>query len=587
MRVMTSNRPKARADLALRGLVAVLATIVGLLLAACGDEGPATNAGVRIPVEWADARKVRSHETHVGKRKIECSKCHELDQGVLGPVPQERCAECHQGEAEIVHGAENARKLHGPTAGASCLDCHAFSQKPELDPKAAPGAWDCQRCHSEHPEGDVPAVVVHRSQACQTCHQPHAKPPVEQTSCPTCHSGVNATHATEGKSPEQVCTTCHASQHAPGKAANLSCAGCHAEQKPIVPATALFAEGHEKCTGCHRPHDFRPENVVSCRSCHEDRPVLGGGRIAAHAQCNSCHRPHDVKADPSGACVACHGAGKTDHPRAKGKASACTSCHDPHPGNAAAARPRPCSSCHTDAAGDKGFHAKTVPCVGCHTPHQFGLAKDNTATCARCHGQEVTLAAQSKGHRKCGECHAGLPHKPFAVQTCKTCHERQAAQVNRGHAGCQRCHDPHSAGVQKRCDSCHAKEHQSAPSGHKQCSTCHEPHTGQTTPGGCARCHQAAEKTPHARVDGGCAKCHRAHGPGGVAKPPSCTACHQTNTLAGLHLDPNHRECIKCHTGHGDQRPERAACAACHTNLQKHHPEANRCSGCHLFKAGD
>ena len=325
---MTSNRPKARADLALRGLVAVLATIVGLLLAACGDEGPATNAGVRIPVEWADARKVRSHETHVGKRKIECSKCHELDQGVLGPVPQERCAECHQGEAEIVHGAENARKLHGPTAGASCLDCHAFSQKPELDPKAAPGAWDCQRCHSEHPEGDVPAVVVHRSQACQTCHQPHAKPPVEQTSCPTCHSGVNATHATEGKSPEQVCTTCHASQHAPGKAANLSCAGCHAEQKPIVPATALFAEGHEKCTGCHRPHDFRPENVVSCRSCHEDRPVLGGGRIAAHAQCNSCHRPHDVKADPSGACVACHGAGKTDHPRAKGKASACTSCHD-------------------------------------------------------------------------------------------------------------------------------------------------------------------------------------------------------------------------------------------------------------------
>lgn len=583
---MSSEQRRSCAEFACRGWSGVLLVIAAALSWACADGGSDDPHGIKIPVEWAQARRVKSHQSHVGKRKIECSKCHALERGELGGVRQERCTECHAGEAEIVHAAGKAKEAHGAQAGASCLDCHAFSLEPGEDPKAAPTAWECQRCHGEAPADDAPAVVVHRSQACRSCHEPHAKPPVEQTSCPACHGGVNTTHATEGKSPERVCTTCHVSQHALGKAANLQCAKCHAEQKPLVPASATFSGGHDTCTGCHRPHDFRRENVVSCRSCHEDRPVLGGGRIAQHAACNSCHRPHDVKADPSGACIGCHGAGKTDHPKAKGRASPCTSCHDPHPGNAVAAKPRACSSCHSEAPGDKGFHAKGVACTGCHAPHRFALDKASTATCARCHTQQVSLTLQSEGHRKCGECHAGLPHKPGPVKPCGGCHEKPAAQVNRGHADCQRCHEPHSTKMQKRCDGCHAQEHQLAPAGHKQCTLCHDAHTGDEKPGGCARCHAAQQKAPHAKVDGSCAKCHRPHGPGGVAKPPACASCHQQGSLAGLHLDARHRDCLKCHTGHGERRPERAACGACHTNLQKHHPEAERCSGCHLFKGG-
>ena len=305
MRVMTSNRPKARADLARRGLVAVLATIVGLLLAACGDEGPATNAGVRIPVEWADARKVRSHETHVGKRKIECSKCHELDQGVLGPVPQERCAECHQGEAEIVHGAENARKLHGPDRGRELPGLPRLqSEAPAARPEGGPGGLGLSALPQRAPRrrrsgggrAPLPGVPDLSSAPRKAARRTDELPDLPQR----CERHPRHRRQVAGAGMHHLSRlAARAGQAPPTSAAPAATPS----RNPSCRRPRSSPKGTRECTGCHRPHDFRPENVVSCRSCHEDRPVLGGGRIAAHAQCNSCHRPHDVKADPSGGRV--------------------------------------------------------------------------------------------------------------------------------------------------------------------------------------------------------------------------------------------------------------------------------------------
>jgi hypothetical protein len=55
--------------------------------------------------------------------------------------------------------------------------------------------------------------------------------------------------------------------------------------------------------------------------------------------------------------------------------------------------------------------------------------------------------------------------------------------------------------------------------------------------------------------------------------------------LPGLHDNPSHRECAKCHGGAHDPGPwsERATCTACHADRVNHVPEAKLCQGCHVF----
>jgi hypothetical protein len=374
MKASSAKRPEVNAR-RVSPVQLIFAVLLGLA-AACADAGSGNEPpgrGVYVQASWQLARTMPGHRAHVGKHKIACAKCHSFTDNAIGPPELERCAGCHEKEAHIEHAGAQARERFGPATRTDCTLCHQFSNR-ETD--AGPGAIfapsDCLRCHRAR-QGDTPAVVIHTTSRCVGCHRPHEDQHPQPAPCSNCHHDTQTTHAAEGKTETAVCTTCHASQHAPAAEALGSCAACHAKQQPLVPATALFAGGHSACVGCHRPHDFEKSKVAACRSCHENVTVLAAARVPAHAQCTSCHAPHAVRETPAGACQSCHKAVHIDHPEFQAR-GACVGCHEPHPRSVAAqVVAQPCSGCHQLARNDRDFHGATA-CKDCHAPHAFKLA---------------------------------------------------------------------------------------------------------------------------------------------------------------------------------------------------------------------
>ncbi|MEI9935774.1 MAG: hypothetical protein WDO69_00985 [Pseudomonadota bacterium] len=566
-------------------------------------------AGVYVGSAWSFARDVTGHRIHVQQQKIACTNCHASTSDKMGAVTPDRCAVCHQKEGHIEHAAAEAAKHFGAGTKAVCTNCHAFTlegTRREEALKAAPARVaidggpldggmgkaqvavesyepaDCKRCHGVQ-QGELAPVTVHGTQPCLTCHQPHEGPP-QSAPCSNCHQGITTSHASQGKSLVETCSTCHVQRHAPAAEAIGTCATCHAKQQPIIPASALFAGGHTQCIGCHKPHDFEKKDATPCRSCHAQVNVIGGGRIAAHSACTSCHAPHDVKATPAAACPTCHEDVHPDHPK---QAGGCVGCHDPHPTQVTAAiEVSACTSCHKFAASDHGAHGATA-CTSCHKPHEFKLALSNalTTTCAGCHRARVQQVSLNKGHQACTGCHQGLPHHPEPDKVaCANCHQREASLVKAGHAKCIGCHEPHSGAQATPCANCHRVEQQTAPKGHQICTNCHEPHQGLPARKACPDCHRAEQQSAHGKLGTGCLTCHRPHGPTGPASVPACATCHQIQQLPGLHAEAKHQPCTACHSGHEDPAAlTRSVCTNCHKDRADHYPQSQRCTGCHLF----
>lgn len=595
MRAAPDRLAASPSAIGLSALLLALAALVG----ACSDvEIPsAPGRGIYVQSSWSLVRQVVGHRVHVGKEQIECSKCHDFAGDAVGKVTPEACVECHEKESKLVHAQAEAEARFGAGTTSDCMSCHAFtvtSVAPShaatgapatSDPHAAPDARDCARCHLQQ-QGDTPAVRVHATNECVTCHKPHEQAKPASAPCTDCHGDQQTVHFTKDRTVNQICTTCHQSQHALAETARDTCADCHAKEQPVVPASALFSGGHTECVGCHQPHAFSKTQTVACRSCHEDVRVLGAPRVKAHEQCSSCHQPHDVKSSPERACQSCHRDKKPDHP-VKGRVGTCVGCHDPHPpGGRTHTRAAACSSCHQTAQSDKAFHGGT-DCKSCHTPHDFLRDSADRRACQSCHQKQLTLVSKLEGHRSCEGCHQGLPHRPAALAAgCGTCHQAAQKQVSRGHAECSSCHEPHAGTVGAACQSCHKTEHATAPAGHRDCKSCHQPHSGSTAAVSCAGCHAQEARSAHGKLQQGCNQCHRPHGPKGVAAPPACSTCHETKKLPGLHAEPKHQSCGTCHAGHGPTPgAARTACLSCHTAQKDHHPQAPNCASCHLFTA--
>ncbi len=574
-----------------------VALLLALLVACSGGDSPHAphpGKGVYIPAVWSDVRKVAGHDVHVVENQVACHDCHAISETQIGPVEPERCASCHADEARLTHAPEQAAARLGAASNSDCSLCHRFTDaRPlsalEADPSGAalaphphqPG--DCAHCHLRA-QDDTPAVQVHASEKCLSCHQPHEEETPQSGPCSQCHGEITPSHALEGKSPNQVCTTCHQKQHAPASDALDTCVPCHATQEPVVPATALFAGGHMECVGCHRPHEFAKKKAAPCRSCHEHVVTLSQARVPAHQQCTSCHSPHDVKGSPDQACARCHTTQQPDHPK-QGLAGSCVGCHDPHPAfGHAQARAGDCSSCHQGAAKDAAFHGG-VDCKRCHAPHDFVRPSSDHRACEGCHAAQLASASHRAGHQACEGCHVGLPHHPqLPMVGCQTCHAAERAQVSQGHAQCIGCHEPHGGAQAAACGSCHKQELATAPAGHQTCRSCHEAHSGSAAAAPCAKCHAAEAKTRHGQLSASCQDCHRPHGPTGVASAPSCVSCHQRPQLAGLHQVDKHAQCSKCHAGHGEAPGARHdGCLSCHVDRKQHFPDAPSCTSCHLF----
>lgn len=526
----------------------------------------------------------------------------------MGRVTPARCRACHEKEGALSHAGDEARARFGPDARADCTLCHAFTASQSAveregilsavnrgglatdgesaDAGAPAPPPDCLHCHRVA-QGSVPAIAVHANgNDCLSCHRPHEDATPKAAPCLTCHRDVSAEHAAHGG--ESGCKGCHTNQHAKAAEAAGACTSCHASHEPVVPATALFAKGHDTCESCHRPHDFEKALVAPCRSCHETVHVLAQATVPAHQRCTSCHDPHDVRSSALASCGSCHGDLHPDHPKlASGSArAACVDCHEPHPPpNATHGLAKPCASCHTIATSDVAFHAG-IECTQCHAPHDFVLDDGGQTVCHRCHEAKFTATAANPGHQTCSGCHGGLPHQPATGSgSCTTCHQKEHDRANPGHLACNNCHEPHGGAVQTPCKGCHAAEADSAPSGHAACLNCHEQHSGAPDRAACASCHAKEAQTKHGLLSPTCTTCHEPHGRGRPSAPPPCQSCHEPAKLPGLHTAGKHTGCMDCHSGHDDPAAAmRAPCLTCHADRKNHFPDAARCASCHLFQ---
>lgn len=558
--------------------------------------------GTGTPNEAAKAAHALAR--HVSKDTA-CAACHDVhgDKAAKTRTVLADCTACHTSVA-VAHGRVSAAQHPSPGTAADPKDAGE-----SFDAAVARFAADSRAATGLRDGG---AIAASTSRVCASCHAPHATAAEARDSCAGCHVGGQGApgagggqggaraHASDAEvkarggeillasfapvveprgkhvAGHAACVTCH-EPHRAEKADVRKCEDCHADRR-----SATTAAGHTACTGCHTPH-APAEARSSCANagCHAGKTALAAPRVAAHAKCESCHDPHKPAASPALACAGCHEKLEPKHPAFASKtagASTCIGCHAPHGGGkahasaTAGATATACSSCHTKARNERGFHAGGVACIACHKPHDFASNLLRTAAGTPAHGIPAP-AGKAEEAALCASCHAA---------------ETAAVAARPGHAECGACHGAAHAPVKKpACASCHAQETASAPRGHAVCTQCHDSHSGSLgTHAACTSCHAEKPKQQHGAGAGGCATCHTPHGPKGVTTPPTCTSCHAKAKLDGLHsIGAHNANCASCHSSHSPPRSDRATCtSSCHIDRRDHQPAAKVCKGCHMFR---
>jgi hypothetical protein len=250
--------------------------------------------------------------------------------------------------------------------------------------------------------------------------------------------------------------------------------------------------------------------------------------------------------------------------------------------------PRFCQTCHVIAPEiaiwTESEH-RTVRCQECHhhdlreglgilTAYLTGgtsarsHASVNLDSCAGCHAKHDARwksISNSIGHRI---------HVDRAKQPCTTCHGQQMHFSQPARETCAGCHASKSAGA------VHERAH---------CLACHNflstDEIIRPTRADCLRCHETRERpirvNPSSPMQFACSTCHRPHS---QTKAVPCSDCHQQRDLPGLHRNPGHQVCARCHKQH-DWTATRTTCFECHKTLKTHYPD-RACGSCHSFEAG-
>lgn len=535
-----------------------------------------TPTGDRGPESVERIRTTALHASHVAADEpVACEACHEKVAGQYLEAKSWQCKSCHEDTRLALHAASFA-----DSGARECVSCHDFTSHSD-NPIA------CISCHTDA-QGSSPAIRLHDpakpDEDCGSCHRAHEEPTLVTTACESCHTDEPVSGHDKPDIQITGCASCHG-YHEEADVASGRCTNCHRQSRAHVPASATFADGHDECVSCHRPHRFFASEVIGCKDeCHDGRVAISERKVPEHRGCTGCHDNHDVGKSPAKMCETCHKK-QPQHPADRVTKSTCMGCHKPHQSSGAPLA-TPCSDCHDDVKSDRARHG--VACRSCHEPHAFDLKDKGVALCRDCHGARPFKGAPSiqahAKHSDCFACHGDtVAHEPTGERVaCATCHKAEAAAARKDHRKCVACHEPHTTKQKAACSGCHEPQARTAPAKHRDCMQCHDQHS-TTVKQACASCHADRTTGVHAGVKGSCASCHRPHGPGGVASPPACTSCHDKG-LPGLHQEKDHADCSKCHVSHGDQPYRgRASCLACHDDKNDHEPDAVTCMGCHIF----
>jgi len=177
-----------------------------------------------------------------------------------------------------------------------------------------------------------PNNIGHRNwPGCFRCHNDRHVSPTGKaltSACPVCHTtpqrgprlplGATAPASTEpwhpwplrGTHERILCNLCHRAGYRPP----LDCISCHK-----IDASAPMMSS--ACKTCHlREAEIKP--MISCKSCHDNRPGLHKQRDHASAACTTCHVPHRWKVVSRDTCLGCHEDRKDHH-----SPTFCAECH--------------------------------------------------------------------------------------------------------------------------------------------------------------------------------------------------------------------------------------------------------------------
>ena len=308
------------------------------------------------------------------------------------------------------------------------------------------------------PAGGVAAQIASTS-------SPHG-PPLEGTSCETCHT------STDWKVPPKSMEFDHAVRtrfELTGRHIEINCRQCHLDLRWSEPKIAL-----NDCASCHL--DVHRGNLsANCYSCHTTEAFADVPGVAVHAQtsfpltgahlqvtCETCHTESQAAAffaTLDSECIACHAEDYAttqfvDHV-ATGFPTDCQQCHETltWAGGAAfdhvsvsngfdlvgAHNGTRCSSCHVPPSGDLVFTPTDQnDCIACHQADYDGRHSGSgfPTDCLLCHTNDTFSGGTFADHdaqffpifsgehagkwNDCGICHTARPD--FTVFTCFNCH---------------------------------------------------------------------------------------------------------------------------------------------------------------------
>lgn len=301
-----------------------------------------------------------NHEFHT-EEGLDCSTCHELEDGAMSMPTHDLCSVCHEfdvdnpveEECSLCHTREDYTA--GPRDAVLPSEI-IFAHEPH-----AASEIECATCHT-NPDARV-LVNAPIKPFCMDCH---GETEARLNECSVCHSELNtnvvpthrggariqhdapeiweAVHGRESQVDPQYCAMCHELQS--------FCDDCHQREEPRNHTVAWRRKTHgvkarwdrTNCAVCHEED--------SCIKCHQNNEPTSHGRgwaEPADRHCVSCHYP---PTDTN--CVVCHEA--IDHR---------TADRSPH---RLGIYPANCALCHPGGLPLRAPHPtnSTTKCQFCH-----------------------------------------------------------------------------------------------------------------------------------------------------------------------------------------------------------------------------